>query len=250
MFTIENVMPGMYEAMFTRKSVRAYSGEPLSVETFDKISEMIYELTPLFPEEKYHFTLEPVRGDSDVRLCAYCEDKLESYINVGFMLQQMDLRFHAMGLGSLWFGMGKDPGGSEKDGLKYAICMKVGNPAGSIARKGTTEFDRKDIDEVIIGASPDLKKAFEPVRLAPSATNSQPWKFICEGASIHVYCKQQNIVMRKFVGNMNKIDIGIALCHAALSLAHEGKEIKAIESTPGAPEQKGYYYCTSISGVA
>lgn len=52
------------------------------------------------------------------------------------------------------------------------------------------------------------------VRLAPSSINSQPWRILKKGNIIHIYSNEKT--------DINKIDIGIALCHLDLSLQELG----------------------------
>ena len=47
--------------------------------------------------------------------------------------------------------------------------------------------------------------ALEAVRLAPSSRNSQPWRVVLDDDGLHFYTTKNR--------DMNKIDMGIALCH-------------------------------------
>jgi nitroreductase len=233
-------------AIFTRKSIRKWADAPLSQAQLEEIRAVMQTLIPLFPKEKIELELKPHKGGDAQRLYIYCENTVAGNINAGFMVQQLDLAAHLRGFGSLWFGMGRAPKDIKPNPpLSYLLCMKLGNAAEPLARKSVSEFDRKPIGEVI--AEPALQPLLEAVRLAPSATNSQPWLFRREGNLLHAYCKKPNPLMAKFVGRMNQNDIGIALCHAVLALEQAGKTVTG--GILAAPKEtpNGYYYAASLA---
>ncbi|TYQ12845.1 UNVERIFIED_CONTAM: Nitroreductase [Acetivibrio alkalicellulosi] len=82
-------------------------------------------------------------------------------------------------------------------------------------------------------------KVLEAVRLAPSATNKQPWRIIKDaGNTYHLFMKE-NIAYNKALGDIKvqNIDMGIAMCHfelVAIELGLRGAwEIKNPSLEPG-----------------
>ena len=71
----------------------------------------------------------------------------------------------------------------------------------------------------------ELEKLLEPVRLAPSASNTQPWFFSGNKNEIIVSREKLSFIKAPIYKRMNQIDIGIAICHLWLSLDHEGKTL-------------------------
>jgi hypothetical protein len=144
--------------------------------------------------------------------------------------------------------MGRDPkDGEPPAGLSYAMCLKAAIPGEPLARQSLAEFDRKPISEVISAAN--WQPVLEAVRLAPSATNSQPWFFAAEGDVLCAYCRQLGFLKAKILGRMNQIDMGIGLCHLVLSLEHAGKSVAGWNFQPRqAPA--GYYSVASIQMTA
>ena len=83
--------------------------------------------------------------------------------------------------------------------------------------------------------------ALEMVRLAPSAVNKQPWRAVVIGDSVHFY-----LVRSKGVGHgekldMQMIDMGIALCHFALTAEELGLERAFVEEDPCLVNSVGEY---------
>jgi len=235
--------PSLYAPIFTRKSIRKYAETPLSPAQLGVIKAEITRAAPLLPDEKYH--LELGEAKEGWRVYGFCENTPLSNANLGFLLQQIDLALYQQGLGRLWFGMGRSTGGTKAPaGLSYAMCLKVGVSAEPIGR-APGEFDRKPIESVI--DEDDLYGLFEPVRLAPSARNSQPWYFTEDDDKIIVWRKQPGLLDKLLIliDRMNWLDMGIALCHAVLSLEHGRKKFKIAVDSP-AKAREGYDYLLTI----
>jgi len=234
--------PTLYPAIFLRKSIRSYADTPLSAEQLGEIKALLPDVRPLLPDLKFHLELAPSK--EGWRIFGYCEDTPLGNANLGYVMQQLDLALFLKGLGRLWFGMGRDPRmKAAPKGLSYAMCLKVGNAAEPLSRE-QGEFNRKPIAEVI--ADEALRETFEPVRLAPSARNSQPWLFVKEEGGIHVFCANSGGIMKVFgLDRMNQVDMGICLCHAALSFGQRGMKFAPV-TTGGVEAPAGYYYLMTL----
>ena len=228
----------MKDVIFSRKSCRSFS----SVSLDDTIlTDSLQGLIPLFSEIKTEFR---ILKKSEVRsLCpwippqliaAYSEVKDGYLENIGFLLQQVDLRLQQQGIGVCWIGLGK-PTVSTPEGMEFVILLAVGTPNGDIKRSAE-EFLRKPMCEITDVADARL----EPARVAPSAVNSQPWYFLHEGDTIHVYRFSHGLRKALTLGRMNQIDMGIALCHLFVSNPNTFRFFSA-----DAPEKKGYVYTGS-----
>jgi hypothetical protein len=69
-----------------------------------------------------------------------------------------------------------------------------------------------------------LAVALEMVRLAPSAVNLQPWRLILDGDRVHFFLRRSGKYRRLFKVDLQRIDMGIAMCHFALASREEGLE--------------------------
>ncbi|MDR2753840.1 MAG: hypothetical protein LBB50_05985 [Oscillospiraceae bacterium] len=174
----------LYHAMLERRSIRHYDDtKPLTDEQIALAKASIANAQPLLPGETYR--LELARAKEGWRIYGFCEATQLSHVNLGFVMQQIDLALHAKGLGRLWFGMGLAPKDIQAPaGMVYAMAMKIGCASIALARP-LAGFDRKAIEEVT--DAPTLHALLEPVRLAPSARNSQPWFFTLEGQTLHAW---------------------------------------------------------------
>ena len=63
-----------------------------------------------------------------------------------------------------------------------------------------------------------MKEALEMVRWAPSAVNKQPWRVVMDGKHAHFYEKKSKGYVDATGWDLQKVDIGITLCHFAYGL--------------------------------
>ncbi|MDP3066803.1 MAG: nitroreductase family protein [Methanobacteriaceae archaeon] len=242
----------LYHAIFRRKSVRRYNPSPLDEKDLMEIENLLGKLEPLYPEIKTKFKVvstEMIKTRMMKKaphyLLAFSEKK-EGYLeNVGFMLQQMDLYLSQWGFGTCWQGIPKPRKEVlESSFLNYVILLTMGKPQEALHRD-ITEFKRKNIEGIT-----DLSDGLgllEPVRLAPSSTNSQPWYFTGDNRLIHAYCRKSNALKAILVKKFNQIDLGIALYHLKLAADHQGKSVEFTvnnEAENNPPD--GYYYVMSV----
>jgi len=220
----------LYETIFERKSVRKYDMTPLPAGTLEKIQEFANHLTALDESIKYECVF---LGPKDVQnllplkaphyICLYSEKKNGYLMNAGYLLQQVDLYLSANEIASCWFGLAK-PGRQvmePKGDMEFVIMIAFGSTSELVHRTDTSVFIRKSISE--ISAIKGAEEILEPVRLAPSASNSQPWYFSGTPDEIHVSREKPNFLKAPVYERLNQIDIGIALCHLWLSLEHHGR---------------------------
>lgn len=222
----------LYDSIFRRKSVRKYSMDSLSQETIDEISNYLETLEPLCPEIKVKFifaehgeiaNLLPVRCPHYILMFSETEDNY--LFNVGFMGQQIDLYLSARGLGSCWLGLAKpyqEISGTEE--LDFVIMLGFGEAAEPLYREDVSQFKRKSLSQ--ISSVPGAEELLEPVRLAPSAVNRQPWHFYGTPQRLYVATEKLNPVTYPIYNRLNQIDTGIGLCHLVLSAEHLGKSVR------------------------
>ena len=179
-----------------------------------------------------------------------CDSKKDHcLVDFGYVFEKIILFITDLGLGTCWLGgTFNKKGFSEKIILKqdevipavspFGIISKKKNIKSSIIRKLAGSKNRKQWDKLFFNNSflnpldesdsGSYQVPLEMVRLAPSASNKQPWRIIMENKNIlHFFIKRSRIPGYL---NMQYIDIGISLCHfelATLELDLKGKwEVK------------------------
>ncbi|QHQ61408.1 nitroreductase [Anaerocolumna sedimenticola] len=241
----------LYETIFKRKSIRKFDMTPLDAAALSGIKNYAAEIRPLDKEIKYEFVylvtndvknLLPIKAPHYI--CIYSEKKEGYLTNAGFLLQQMDLYFSANHLGSCWLGMAKVAGDipDKKNSMEFVIMIAFGKTDEPLYRSDIAEFKRKNLTEIT--NLTDCKELLEPVRLAPSASNSQPWYISGSKEEIIVSRKSLNIIMAPIYNKMNQVDIGIALYHLWLSLEYHGFTPDLAYEKGNVP--KGYDYMATV----
>jgi nitroreductase len=229
---IENT--NLYETIFKRKSIRKYDLTPLDGHTLAEVMAHVSALKPLYNDIKIEMKLlsqKDVKGlllaKAPHYLAVFSETKDGYLTNAGFMLQQMDLFFSANGIGSCWQGMPKPTKEILKSSkLEFVILLAFGKPKERLHRESVSEFQRKPLGEIT-----DVKGAdelLEPARLAPSAMNRQQWFFTGDASTIHAYRAKSSFLSAFMLEKMNKVSMGIAICHVWIAAKHFGKEVEFI----------------------
>jgi len=229
---IENI--NLYKTIFKRKSIRRYDLTPLDGHTLAEIMAHVSALKPLYDDIKIETKLlsqkdvkSLVQAKAPHYLAVFSEAKDGHSTNVGFMLQQMDLIFSAVGIGSCWQGIPRPTKEILKSSkLEFVILLAFGKPKERLHRESVLEFQRKPLGEIT-----DVKGAdelLEPARLAPSAMNRQQWFFTGNAGTIHAYRAKSNFLTALFLEKMDKVSMGIAVCHVWIAGKHFGKEVEFI----------------------
>lgn len=223
------------QAMKERRSVRSYNGKPLGPDFIADLKKAIADSYTLFGGDvtirlksfdlKGDFkpsTYGVIKGASDFFLMGIGSDE-ESALTAGFRFEQVVLRAWQLGLGTCWIagtfkGSQFDERESWPDGELLKIICPVGIPEKPrfmerMMRKAVGSDNRKPFAELFFEddfnrpLDPDNKfaEALRMLRLAPSSTNSQPWRALVAGDKVLFYYKPKSPA--------SVLDTGIGICH-------------------------------------
>lgn len=229
-----------------RRSVRAYQETPMDAALLDELRAFMDAAVPLVPSGRVEGRIIPTahgrflqKWNTPHFIAIFSEPTDDGLLNAGFMYQQVDLFAQSRGLGTCWVGLGSlTEDETVPEGMKLAVMMAVGLPENVPEREGAADFKRKSLEE--ISDLPDRR--LEPLRLAPSATNSQPWFVTHEENRLHIWREELGPIKQRTHGRMNRIDMGIGLCH--LYAAHPNFCFTRLE-TPLV--LKGYIYVGTVT---
>ena len=282
---------GIEEIIRKRYSCRSYKDISLSEKDRNDIKEFIsQEFTGPFGSSSRFtiFASEPADSTALKGLGTYGFIKnpaafiagivKESTMNMedfGYSLERIILHSSEMGLGSCWLG-GSFKRSSFADKAKIAedeiipAVAAIGYPADKktitdrIIRASAGSAKRKDAEELFfssgkkklnINYKEGYGRVLEMVRLAPSASNKQPWRVVKEdGKNIfHFYIERTASYARqiKLVGgaDLQRVDMGIAMCHFECTAIEMGlKGIWKNESISGAAIPAGWEYSITWDG--
>lgn len=230
-----------------RRSVRTFDPRRISEEDINKIKEFVRSAdNPYGLEFEWSF-LDASKDDLNVPVIVNCDVYLTGKARkaehleeaFGYSFEKIVLFAQSLGVGTTWIAGTMDRKAFEravdlKDDEVMPCISPLGYPAAKMAfrevmmRKGIKADTRKNNKELFFDEGynkplvidEDMKDVFEAIRLAPSAVNKQPWRIIRKDNSYHFYLKRE--LKGEGALDIQKIDIGIALCHFDLMLKEKG----------------------------
>lgn len=222
-------MMDMYDMIFKRKSFHLFRGTErnLTEEELKEIQDFLQGCKPLLSDIRVESKVVPASQTSCKRGAEYCilfySEERQGYLeNIGYIGQQLDLYLASKGIGSLWYGIAKEP--DNEHGLRYTIMLAIAKMDSTKFRTDICKVKRKPLKEIRSGTWCD--EILNSARFAPSACNSQPWYVVCEEQSLSVFRRSKigriGIMPAEKVSFYNQIDMGIFLYILELCLNHAG----------------------------
>ena len=209
-FCVEYFM-NLYEAIFSRKSVRSYTEEPVDETLLDRIRQYYTEQVSPFESMETDFTIidakkspQPLLRLLSVRapyyMVFYSEEGPRYLMNAGYRMEQMNLFLCSIGLGACFVGSSrirKDL--QQKGNLQMVGILAFGWPKEKLVRKHG-EAKRLSLEELCVFKEQPrqwMKQLLEAARLAPSYMNQQPWRFVVFDNRIHIFSKRHQLEQMK-----------------------------------------------------
>lgn len=243
-----------------RYSVRAYQETAITGQTQDKLQALLASLQtgPLGSKIRLGLFAASEQDKSSLRgLGTYGfiknpagfiigtvrsgEHALEDY---GYVMERAILEATSLRLGTCWLGgsftkssfagkiqKGEDeilpavtatgypaPEARERDFFRRAARSDTRLPWQKLFFDGG--FDTCLAPEI----AGEFQQALEMVRIAPSASNRQPWRIVRQGHAWHFYCQRtpgygKGSLVFNLLGlvDLQRLDVGIAMCHFELT---------------------------------
>ena len=263
------------DIMRKRRSVRTFDGNALRPEDAQKILECAEKAeTPygipivwkLLDAKKDGLSSSVIVG-TDTYIAGKMKKVAHAEEAFGYAFEEIVLFAESLGVGTTWIAGTMDRGAFEKamdlaDGEAMPCVSPLGYPAKkmslreSMMRKGVKADTRMRPSELFFDGSfgsplPEdkagkLAEALEAVRLAPSAVNKQPWRVVVCGDKAHFYEKHSKGYVTPDGWDVQKIDMGIALCHFALAAKECGMEASLQISDPLIPAAEDTDYIATF----
>ncbi|MBR1478256.1 MAG: nitroreductase [Lachnospiraceae bacterium] len=259
-----------------RKSVRTFDGKTLSDEDRKNLENYIHVLTNPFEvpvefcllDAKEHQLSSPVIVGEHTYLAAKVKREEHFEIAFGYSFEKACLYARSLGIGTVMLAASLSRSAFEKamnvqEDEVLPVASPVGYPAekGSIRenlmRKGLRADERIAFDELFFAGSFDkaltkeaageYTEALEMARLSPSATNKQPWRAVVDGNKVYFY--EQKSIKDSILGDIQKVDVGIALCHFDLVMEENGVSGRFLFEDPQIKAPENVYYIASYERI-
>jgi len=249
------------EHIKARRSVRTFDNQILDkqdkeiLSSFMKKIENPYQIPVTFKwlNAKEHSLTCPVVVGTNQYVGGKIKYVPNASVAFGYSFERLVLKAQSMGIGTVWIGGTMNRQSFEKamdlgeDEIMPCVSP-VGYPAGkmsvreSMMRKGVKADERLPFKELFFDGTFETPLAqekagifaepLEAVRLAPSAVNKQPWRVVISDNAAHFYLKRSKGFGHDARLDMQKIDIGIALCHFALTAEENGMNLCFLQKDP------------------
>lgn len=249
----------------SRRSVRTYEKRPIPPESRQALESFIGSLPkPPFGSAVRFLAVSADAGDADSLkglgtygvisnpagfVIAAVNPSDDGLFDFGFLMEAVCLKLSDLGLGSCWNG-----GSFRKSRFSGRIGAAGGEVVPSVLSFGVPSGRKSWIERVVTAGAGSARRlpfedlffdggfnrplteaeagkaaqALESVRLAPSASNRQPWRVVRDGGdgSFHFFLRMNAAYQRKMkwarLVNLQVVDMGIAACHFGLAAEASG----------------------------
>ena len=264
----------MEELIRSRRSVRTFDGTPLREEDAARILDYVDKV-----ENPYDLPIRwklldktndklsvPVVAGADTYIAGKMRRAPHAEEAFGYTFEKIVLFAESLGVGTTWIA-----GTMDRKAFEHAMhlsenevmpCVSpLGYPAEKMSlretmmRRGVKADSRLAFEKLFFDGTfekplsaenaGDLRLALEMVRLAPSAVNGQPWRVVRRGDGVHFFEKRGK-GMANNAWDIQKIDMGLALCHFELGAVESGLHPVMYGEDPGIPGQDGLVYIASF----
>lgn len=236
------------EAMKARRSIRSYSKRPMHHAVEGQLLDYLRHIEHPFDARIKIELIKAEESAGSHRLGTYgviknaqaffavsCDRSNYAEEALGYAFEKVVLKCTQLGLGTCWIGGTFNKGAfADAVHLKSDEMLPIISPVGQASAKPsmvsktmsrvTKQHSRKSFESLFFmdnwkipltqKSAGDFGVPLEMVRLAPSSRNCQPWQVLVTPEGAHFY--------RMAPRSMNRIDLGIALCHFDLACQELG----------------------------
>ncbi len=226
-----------HEALLRRRSRRLYEPRPLSGEVLDRLTDVCNEFRPfdtaraVLIEHSENVFKGIIGAYGKIRgapfFFAFIGDTADRYVQekAGYTGEGIILEATALGLGACWVGKSFD-----REIASSFVAMKKDEHVLAVAAVGYADREepfeerlftgfgktrkRKPLASLVNGMPeaewPEwIRESLLAARLAPSAVNRQPWRFLVEADGITISVDN----LHDSLGISKRLDCGIAMLH-------------------------------------
>ncbi|MCR5262823.1 MAG: nitroreductase [Clostridiales bacterium] len=262
------------ETIKKRRSVRTFDGTALRPEDGRKIMEFAdkadnpYGIPIVWKllDAKKNGLSSPVIIGTDTYIAGKMRRAPHAEEAFGYEFEKIVLFAEGLGVGTTWIAGTMNRDAFEKavdvsEGEVMPCVSPLGYPANkmslreSMMRRGIKADSRMGFGELFFDGSFDnplttetagnLAGVFEAVRLAPSAVNKQPWRIVLCSDKAHFY-EKRNRGYDDGAWDIQKIDMGIALCHFEIAATESGHSVSLVTTDPGIGTETGTEYIATF----
>ena len=133
-------------------------------------------------------------------------------LTLGIASWQISLYMLTLGIASCFLGNVSYRDAKQRGDKEFIIVLAFGKPDGPLTRR-SVDARRLDVQDLCIFKEDPRRwtqDIIEVARLAPSAFNAQPWRFVVLANRIHFFSKKRDIDR---MGRWDEFDFGCLFAH-------------------------------------
>ncbi len=276
----------MIEAMRMRKSIRTFKKTSLTVDDISIITSILKKTEsckgPFGNSAQFFIYInDPLKGGESKKIGTYgfvknapafiggrIQNSFEAMIDFGFLFEKIILELTKKGYGTVWLG-----GSFHREDfvqfIKNDEIIPCISPVGYAAEKSTimdhmiraatkanhrkpfvtlffeNTFDCPISENLSVKNSIDI--LLNLVRLAPSASNHQPWRILVRENEFAFFLKRTPNYATSLSYDIQGVDMGIAICHFMLALDENKMNYSILKSELNNNFQDDLIYILSFS---
>ena len=262
------------EMIKQRKSVRTFDGRELTAADRESLVDYISRMDNPFHvsvdfrllDAKEYDLSSPVISGANTYMAAKVKRVEHFEIAYGYSFEKACLYALSLGIGTVMLAASLSRSTFEKamdvqEDEVLPTASPVGYPAEKrsvlerLMRKALKADDRILFSKLFFDGSFDkglskeaaaegdlgvFAESLEMARLAPSAANKQPWRAVVERDRVHFY--EYQTMKESPLGDVQKVDVGIALCHFDMSMEEAGIAGEFVFEEPEIKAPEGVHY--------
>ncbi|MBR3295854.1 MAG: nitroreductase [Clostridia bacterium] len=267
-------MQSITESIKKRRSVRTFDGKEPDNELIEHIEDICRDSRNPFGisiryvliEKERYGVGSPVISGEKLYIAGIVRKEKDAEVAFGFFFEDVLLKLEAEGIS------GTIMAGFDEKAFSQAVALSDGERIACISPLGY-KADRMSLRETLmrkaVGADKrlplsricyirdldhpaqaselgDIGPLLELVRLAPSAVNRQPWRMVIRDRTIHFYENHAKGMQGKDGWDIQKIDMGIALCHFYHGARESGLVTDCFVNDPHINVPEGTEYIVSM----
>lgn len=253
-----------------RTSVRTFDGKNITAEDKSKLEEIIRTADNPFGvpvdfmllDAKENGLSSPVIVGCELYLAAKVKRVKYYELAFGYSFEMVCLLAHTLGLGTVMLAASLSRAAFEKAiNVQADEVMPVASPVGysankrsireSLMRKGLKADERLPFEKLFfendfshsLSNGSTFFDSLQMARLAPSAANKQPWRAVVIDNTVHFY--EYKTMKDSPLGDIQKVDMGIALSHFDLTEKENGHSGRFAQLDPQLDLPENMHYIIS-----
>ena len=261
----------LIDTIKNRRSMRTFSDGELNKEDLDKVKAFLEKAdNPYGIQIDWHFLSVkedrlsiPIINGADTYIAGSLKKGKHALEAFGFSFEKIILYCTSIGIGTTCIA-----GTMDRKGFERAVSLKEGeimpcvSPLGypakmslkeTLMRKAIRADQRLSFEELFFQNAEKvpyerkdetMNELLEMVRLSPSAVNKQPWRLIVQDDKVLFYKAGEK--KRDDVFDIQKVDLGMAMCHFALGLEEKGIAYDLVFEDADAYDVPGWEFIASF----